>query len=435
LIELLRWGTRGYLELRVSELCFPLMFPRVSQFTLFQKRIIFSVVMAVGVHLLVIVGWILLLVWDLPIFNYESPEQEPTPEPEVTVILRPLVKMPKPAVVPEPPKAKGKKPIAKKPKPEVTPPKEVAKKEKEPRKAPKKPKNKHTRTSAEQAGAPDQETDRIGERDTLAASEKAPTIGADPNTPSQDGANPLYQGQVETVTREYQDGSVGRDKTGAETEQPQEETASRNDTPDKETKPKVEPIEPKPAEDSAQPKNKHLNKGEKLPTPDLGKAKGRVQDKPKEKESPKERLNDGQSKETKGEALKQDPKKDSFTGHSRKNKVTGSISRRGKSALNVKNTPLGRYQALVSKAVELQWRRNCEQHRDYIVPGVISIRFYVDKNGKVSGIKFQEVLEANFIERGFTQRAIRQAKLPRMPNSVRKELDGDPLELIYNFYF
>ncbi len=89
----------------------------------------------------------------------------------------------------------------------------------------------------------------------------------------------------------------------------------------------------------------------------------------------------------------------------------------------------------MSKAVELQWRRNCEQHRDHIVPGVISLRFYVDKSGKVTGIKFQEVIGANYIERGFTQRAIRQAKLPEMPKSVLKELKGEPLELIYNFYF
>ena len=101
----------------------------------------------------------------------------------------------------------------------------------------------------------------------------------------------------------------------------------------------------------------------------------------------------------------------------------------------MKNSPLGRYQALVSKAVELQWRRNCEQHRDHIVPGVISIRFYVDQSGGVSGIKFQEVIGANFIERGFTQRALRQVELPKMPESVLKELEGESLELIYNFYF
>ena len=69
------------------------------------------------------------------------------------------------------------------------------------------------------------------------------------------------------------------------------------------------------------------------------------------------------------------------------------------------------------------------------MPGVISIRFYVNDKGRVSGIKFQEIIGANYIERGFTQRAIRQAKLPRMPEAVLKELKGEPLELIYNFYF
>jgi outer membrane biosynthesis protein TonB len=382
--------------------------------------------------------WILLLLWDLPIFSYQSPEPEPRPEPEVTVVLRPLVKMP-PKIIPKPevrPELKPKKPL--KPKPPVakkTPePPKVAQKKKETRKAPKEPKRKYTRTSKEQAGTPDQDTDLIGDRDTRAASDMAPTLGADPNKPTQAGDNPLYQGQVETVTRKYQDGSVGMDSRGEETERPQEATASMNKTPGVDEVPQVTPEPPKPLKkDTSQPKNKHLKVGDHLPTPNAVKEK--VLEKPKEKILPKAQLNQSEQKNTKGKKVDQSPKKDGFSGHSRKNKITGSISRRGKSSLNVKNSPLGRYQAQVSKAVELQWRRNCEQHRDYIVPGVISLRFYVDAKGKVSGIKFQEVIEGNYIEQGFTQRAIRQAKLPRMSKSVIKELKGEPLELIYNFYF
>ncbi len=227
------------------------------------------------------------------------------------------------------------------------------------------------------------------------------------------------------------------DKTGEETETPQDETASKKDSPETEDVPEVEtpkPLKPKEKE-SVRPKNKHLDQGEMVPKIDSGEKKGEAQDKPKEKKSPKERSEKTENEKGKGKAIDQAPKKDGFSGHSRKNKMTGSISRRGKSAVNVKNSPLGRYQAKVSKAVELQWRRNCEQHRDHIVPGVISLRFYVDSKGKVSGIKFQEVIEGNFIERGFTQRAVRQAKLPKMSKSVIKELDGEPLELIYNFYF
>jgi len=410
----------------------------VSQFTLLQKRAFFSVLAAIAVHGCVLMLWVLLLIWDLPIFAYETPDREPETEPEVVVVLRPLVEMakpePLPELIPQPkPKPLPKPPTLEIPKP-TPPPAEVAKQEKPKPKAIPEPKRKFARTSEDQAGTPDEPTDILGERDTLAASELAPTPGAKPNTPSQDGANPLFPGQVETVTRKYQDGSVGMDKTGEETETPQEETASRKDTPDQDDAPKVET--PKPdEEDSARPKNKHIDKGEMIPNTDKGEEKGVVQDEPKAKISPKERPNKGESKETEGEKVDQKPKKDGFSGHSRKNKVTGSISRRGKSSLNVKNSPLGRYQAQVSKAVELQWRRNCEQHRDHIVPGVISLRFYVDDKGKVSGIKFQEVIEANFIERGFTQRAIRQARLPKMSKSVIKELKGEPLELIYNFYF
>ncbi len=59
----------------------------------------------------------------------------------------------------------------------------------------------------------------------------------------------------------------------------------------------------------------------------------------------------------------------------------------------------------------------------------------LNKKGNISGVKFQEVIGASHIMTGFTQRAIRKADIPRMSKSVLKELEGEPLELIYNFYF
>ncbi|BDS05345.1 hypothetical protein NT6N_03850 [Oceaniferula spumae] len=417
----------------------------MSQFTLLQKRAAISVVAAVGVHAFVFALWILLLVWDLPLFAFQAPPSEPRPEPEVTVMLRPMLPLPepKPLPLPEPPTDEPQlQPLPKPPqppKPEVaaqtpTPKPSVVVKPKADQVAPSKEADRRfARTSADQAGTPDAPTDILGERDTRAASEQAPTPGAPPNTPSQDGSAPLHPDHVETVDSTHKDGSVGMDKTGEETETPQEASA-RKDSSTIDEAPTL--VTPKPDEgESARPKNKHLEQGLMLPTADDGDGKKAIQDRPKADESPKEKPNEGAKKDGRGDATEQDPKKDGFNGLSRKTKVTGSISRRGKSALNVKNSPLGRYQALVSKAVELQWRRNCEQYRDHIVPGVISMRFYVDENGKVSGIKVQEVVEGNLIERGFTQRAIRQAKLPKMSKSVIKELKGEPLELIYNFYF
>jgi len=415
----------------------------VSQLSLMQKRATISVMVALAVHGVVLASWVSIIVLDVELFKPVAPEKKSRAEPEVTVVLRQMLPTPqlppKPLAMEKPKLTPRPKPPA--PTPPATPPAPpkptvaVKPSEKKPEKAKSLPEQERrfARTSEDQAGTPDEPTDILGERDTRAASELPPTVGAAPNTPSQDGSNPLHPGHVETVDKTHQDGSVGMDKTGDETETPQEASA-RKDSNTIDQSPKLEVPEPDDGQ-SARPKNKHLKEGPILPTSDDGEGKGTIQDKEKSEQAPKEKPNEGAKKDGKGDATEQDPKKDGFKGLSKKTKVTGSISRRGPSALNVKNSPLGRYQALVSKAVELQWRRKCSEQRDHIVPGVVSVRFYVDKKGAISGVKFQEVIGASYIMTGFTQRAIRQAKLPKMSSSVIKELDGEPLELIYNFYF
>lgn len=431
-----------------------------------KERFLLSVVVSIVVHGLLFLAVMVLLIVDLPIFNNPEVELAPTEEPEVTVIINPVFETMLEEEPKEKPQAKEiakvkpteSKPSPKQPKPAPKPvdqpkPKEVAmpvppvkppllkplppEKSKVAKSQPK-PKRQFARTTEDQEGVPDQETNLLGERDTRGASELAPDANAAANTASQDGVDSLFPGQMETVEKTHKDGSVGMDKSGEETETPLDKTplTRNNDAADTQgqAEPEIKTLKPD-SESSSRPKSKHLAQGKIIPQVDGGEGKAEVEDQPKAKKSPENRPEEGGRDSGKGKIVEQTPKKDGFSGYSRKNKVTGSISRRGKSSLNVKDSPLGRYQSQVSKAVELQWRRNCEKHRDHIVPGVISLRFYVDDKGKVSGIKFQEVIESNFIEQGFTQRAIRQAKLPKMPKSVVKELDGEPLELMYNFYF
>ena len=420
-----------------------------------QKQASMSILVGLAVHLIVFASWISAIALDVEWWKPATPNKKTEPESEVTLFLRPVIEepiieqpikpKPKPLVFNEPrldapPKPKTLPPKPPEPRPDIKPkpPKpSIAVKLEAPAKEESKPlpapKHRFARTSADQAGKPDQPTDILGDRDTRGASEAVPTPGAKPNTPSQDGIKPLHPGQVETVNSDHQDGSLGADKRGEETETPQEATASTDSTTIDEA-PKLEVPDPEDGS-SAKPKNEYLKEGTILPNSQKGEGKAAIQDKPKADEAPKEKPNKGAQKDGKGDATDQDLKKDGFKGFSRQNKVTGSISRRGKSALNVKNSPLGRYQALISKSVELEWRRKCDEQRDHIVPGVVSVRFYVDSKGKISGVKFQEVIGASYIMTGFTQRAIRQAKLPKMSSSVIKELKGEPLELIYNFYF
>ena len=406
----------------------------MSGFSIVQKRAVASAFAAVALHMLIFGLWVMVIIIDLPIFAFQPPELEPQAEPEVTVVMIPFVRK-SPPMIQEKPQEEPEEKVEQKPESEQESP--LVEETADEKKAFTEPKQRFARTSADQEGAPDADTDILGERDTRAASELPATPGAKPNTPAQDGAAPLYPGHVETVSKKYQEGSLGQDAQGEETEVPQEASASKDDALADDA-PQLDVPEPE-EESSSEPKDKHLAVGEELPAPRGDEGDKQMAEDPKEEKSPRERPNEGAHQEADKKKIvdgtEQEPKKSGFRGYSRQTRVTGSINRQGKSALNVKNSPLGRYQALISKAVELQWRRNCEQHRDHIVPGVISIRFYVDQSGGVSGIKFQEVIGANFIERGFTQRALRQVELPKMPESVLKELKGESLELIYNFYF
>jgi hypothetical protein len=130
-----------------------------------------------------------------------------------------------------------------------------------------------------------------------------------------------------------------------------------------------------------------------------------------------------------------------FSGNQRKTAIVGSISRTGRSALNVADSPLGRYQAAISRAVELEWQRNCVRHRDFITPGYLTVRFYVEPSGKVKSVQFVgqmgtgEVKKGGEIQKGFTLNSIRDAEIPPMPAALKKEFSKDPLELTFNFYF
>jgi len=124
-----------------------------------------------------------------------------------------------------------------------------------------------------------------------------------------------------------------------------------------------------------------------------------------------------------------------FAGNQRKTAIVGSISRTGRSALDVADTPLGRYQAIISRAVELEWQRNCVRHRDFITPGYLTVRFYVETNGKVRTVQFVGQMETGEVQKGFTLNSIRDADIPAMPAALRKDYEKSPLELIFNFYF
>jgi hypothetical protein len=257
--------------------------------------------------------------------------------------------------------------------------------------------------------------------------------------PSQKGVAPRDANDIETTQSEYQDG----EQTRAKGNQATAPSAAKAATPEKSAK-------PTPKRDQVPAQRSGLVQG---PNPvDVGVSSAELKKptapdvRPPDEARPQEALPEAPTPEPIAEEKPKEisprppePKKDKedkeFRGNHRKTAMVGSISRSGPSALDVADTPLGRYQAVISRAVEIEWQRNCVRHRDFITPGFLTVRFFVETSGKVRSVQFVGDMETGEVQKGFTLNAIRNAGIPPMPKALRKEHNDEPLELMFRFYF
>lgn len=119
-----------------------------------------------------------------------------------------------------------------------------------------------------------------------------------------------------------------------------------------------------------------------------------------------------------------------------KTQISGSISRDGKSAVDVVDTPLGRYQAGVNRLVGDEFMRNCERYQNLITPGFMTVHFVIGQDGKLGkDLAVTEEVDCTIQQKGFTLQAIRSAKFPPLPPELRKKLGREPLDLTITFNF
>ena len=299
------------------------------------------------------------------------------------------------------------------------------------------------RTSADQAALPEKSTAFIGERATRATSDRAPVSSAPP-LPSQSGIEPKDESDIETTQSDYQDGSLAEQSSAA----PAPETLPTPPAPH--TPAAAQPAQTAPSETnetpgpdavrSTPPPRETLLEGPNpvdVQVPRDVAMEDQIKPTPEQRpaaESPPAAKPAEVTKAAEPPKPKasQDP---AFKGFQRKTAVMGSISRTGRSALDVEDSALGRYQASISRAVEQEWQRNCVRHRDFITPGFLTVRFFVETSGKVRSVQFVGDMETGEVQKGFTLNSIRDADIPSMPSALRKEYDKEPLELIFRFYF
>lgn len=281
------------------------------------------------------------------------------------------------------------------------------------------------RTSPDQAAPSSENPAFIGERNTRATSDRPPVADAPP-LPSQAGITPRDENHLETTESDYKDGSLTAEAPPApDALAPETPAASPTESPSPAPSSAAAAANPPPRQTLVEGRNpvdvqvpKETAAGEEIKTT--------PEPRPAEKARPVEETPPPRPAPVKDPA---------FSGFQRKTAVVGSISRTGRSSLDVEDTALGRYQAAISRAVELEWQRNCVRHRDYITPGFLTVRFFVETRGRVRSVQFVGDMETGEIQKGFTLNSIRDADIPAMPAALRREYDKEPLELIFRFYF
>lgn len=293
----------------------------------------------------------------------------------------------------------------------------------------------------------DQRADRperpafIGDRDTRATSDRAPDADA-LLMPSQAGIEPRADSDIETTESQYRDGPLDGSDAPENAAAPRVTVSppAGEESTTTTTQPEAPPSTPPPPAERllAGPAPVDVPvpvSPETAETPETRDPEEPRETRPRDQPPPPGTA-DGSPEQEVAERPPATPARDpGFRGNQRKTAIRGSISRTGRSALDVADTALGRYQAQISRAVEQEWQRNCVRHRDFITPGFLTVRFFVEADGRVRMVQFVGEMESGEIQKGFTLNSIRNAEIPPMPPELRRDLDGEPLELIFNFYF
>ncbi len=120
-----------------------------------------------------------------------------------------------------------------------------------------------------------------------------------------------------------------------------------------------------------------------------------------------------------------------FRPETRATSMRGTISNRGRPSVAAFESPLGRYKAEVSRAIEKLWHRFRQDRAEFVVYGSIKLEFKVDRHGNPRNLKILHN-DANAIMVDFTLSAILKADIPPMPEEILDILDNETLEVTYD---
>jgi outer membrane biosynthesis protein TonB len=281
--------------------------------------------------------------------------------------------------------------------------------------------------------APDQ-PDFQSDKDTLAASEKAAT--GDKPLPTQEGkAIPEF----DFDTRPFRLAKIATDAASAAPSSP---TDSKEPSKDKNSHPKTKTSAPdSQSKPSAQPQPTATPAGElaSLKAPPSPTPQQTPDEFPNTSETPPPPEAQPMSRQAVTSPATPStitsrglPKTPGYQPETIQNRVSGAISNRGRPAVSALGTPMGKYNKLISDIVGMRWYTYVAQQADLISVGSVKIHFVISATGHVHDVKIVSG-NANGVLADISLQAITEAEIPPIPADVAATLDGNQMEVDYEF--
>jgi len=131
----------------------------------------------------------------------------------------------------------------------------------------------------------------------------------------------------------------------------------------------------------------------------------------------------------------QPPRESGYQPEQEQNHIEGSISNRGKAAVDALATPMAKYRKQVNDAIGSRWYYYIRQRMDLIAFGSVRISFLIDAQGHVSATR----VDSNTSNQSLADvslRAVRDAEIAPPPNVASATMSHEPLEwsLTFTYY-
>ncbi len=278
-------------------------------------------------------------------------------------------------------------------------------------------------TQNKEAAAAPTKADFISDKNTVASAKLPGTVGGDPTMPTTLGID--YQTK-ELANRTYKDGEIKNDSAPAMTQPP---APAMPVLPVPELKQTPDPVVAKKEISPTEVKMKELDElmskeGPKVLPEEKPEDAAKVNPVTKKPEPPKPAVMPliNTSK----------PEADAFQPETHTSKKKGGIDTIGsEDAVNAKATGMGAYRRQATGAVEKKWHALIRQKLDVVEPGNLTVRFYVNKNGKVEDARIT-YNRASPLLADVTLEAILMAEIPPIPKELLPVLDRERMEINYD---